>query len=294
MPTRDSNHPAMLLEYDGWRLLFDCGEGTQRQLLKIGVHPVKVDVILLTHWHADHSAGLLPLLQSMELDKRVKELLIIGPVNTSKYLRKLMSVYGSNFSFKLVVKECNSGFVRKVFEGDGFVIRAVRVDHDIPCINYCFQERDRVRINLDYTKRFGLVKHKLLGDLQRRKDIVFNGKRIKWRDATFIVKGRKVSYVTDTAYTDKLVSLVNDSDLLVCEATFSKRDCYMLERCKHLTTEQAGELAVNSNSKKLVVTHFSKRYKNKGELLEEVRRVFPNTVLGRDFLELTLPKNYGH
>jgi len=287
MPTRESNHSAVLVDDMGQRVLLDCGEGTQKQLLKIGVHPSKIDIILITHWHADHSIGLVPLIQSMELDSRQKELLVIGPKGTRQILRTLSKIFPINTKFKITVKESNTKTIKKIYE-DNIIIRAILVNHSVPCVNYSIEEKEKVKVNTEHTKKYGLTKHPLLGDLQKKKNIKYEGKTIKWREATIIVKGKKLSYVVDTIYEPRLIKFVKESDMLICESTYSIKDKLLTKKSKHMTTIDAAQLANKGTVKELVLTHFSKRYKNRNELLEEAKKEFENTKLAKEFLTLNI------
>lgn len=287
-PTKERNHTAVLLEYAGEALLFDCGEGTQRQIKLAEAHPMKIEKIFITHWHGDHCLGLPGFLESMAFSNRTKPIYLFGPVGTKEHLFHLMKGFAVRLPFKLDVHEISAQEPRVILETPEYEVLAVNMKHRVPTLAFAFKEKSKIRINLDYTKKFGLEQHPILKKLQEGKDITWQGKKIKAKDATYKVEGKKVAYVVDTEPNANAVKLAKDSDVFVCEGTFANElKAEANEKC-HMTVKQAAKLAKDAEVKKLVLTHFSQRYKHTTELEREASSVFKNVVMAKDLMEVKI------
>ena len=285
-PTKTRSHSAVLIKYNGHSILFDCGEGTQRQMRIFGESVMKIEAIFITHWHGDHSLGVAGILQSLTASKREKPLYIFGPIGTKKSIDCILKTYKFSPSYKIIVTESRGGLL---YEGDGFKIFSMSVVHTVPTLSFYFKENDKRKINVEYVKKFGLTKHPLLGKLQNGETIEWEGKKITPEEGTKLIKGKKISYVVDTIFFDKLIEFVENSDLLICESTFEKKLEEVAKEYMHMTSYDAAKLAKESKSKKLVLTHLSQRYeKNSEEILNEAKKIFKNTILAKDFLKIKL------
>ena len=279
-PTKERNLFSVLFRYKSENILIDCGEGTQRQLRMINIPSTKTNKILLTHLHGDHINGLPGLLQNLQANQYSKDLEIYGPVGLKKLMYHIFEIAGLRMRVK--INEIKSGIV---YKSKDFYVEAKELQHSSKVYGYSFTEHDKRKINMNYLKKFNLKRHVLLGNLQKGKDVVYNGKKIKAKDATILVKGRKLSLITDTVYCDNCIKLAKDSDLLVCECTFSKELKDKAKAFKHLTSEDAANIAKKSKSKKLILTHFSQRYKDTERLVKEAKKIFKNTVDAKDFMK---------
>ncbi|MFH1592116.1 MAG: ribonuclease Z [Candidatus Woesearchaeota archaeon] len=284
VPTRNRNHPGVLLTYGGENILIDCGENIQRQLRIGGVSPAKITKLLVSHWHGDHVLGIPGLIQSLSASDYQRTLEIYGPERSKNFMKKIVSAFLLKGKIDFVVNEVKGKF----FENEDFVLEAYLMKHTVPCLAFSFIEKDKRRVNVGYVKKFGLERHPLLGELQKGKDIFYNGKKIKAKDATIIKKGRKVTYITDTEFIAGCIKVAKDADLLVCEATYSKELEEKAREYQHLTAEQAAEIAKKAGVKKLVLTHFSQRYKSVGKLEKEAKEVFKNTFISKDFMKVNV------
>jgi len=282
-PTRERNLFSVLLRYNNENILIDCGEGTQRQLRIANMSSTKITKILITHVHGDHINGLPGFLQNLNANEYNKELEIYGPLGLKKIMSHILSI--ARVDIKLRVIEIKEGIF---FKNDDFKLECKRLSHSCLCYGYSFIENDKRRINLNYTKRYGLVKHPLLGILQKGKDIAYNGKKIKARDATIIVKGKKISLITDTEYCESAIKLARDSDVLISESTFLDDLKETALKFKHLTSRDAALIAKKAKAKKLILTHFSQRYKDLRNMEKEARKIFKNTITAKDFMRINL------
>ncbi len=283
MPTKHRNHSAILLSYKTENILMDCGEGTQRQMRIAGVKPAKITRLLITHWHGDHVFGIPGLMSSMGADKAETKLIVYGPPGTKKYLENIWKSFACKDIIEHEVHEVKKG---TIYENDDFLIEAQPLKHSTPCIGFSFIEKDRRRIDLTKAKKYGLVEGPILGKIQKGEDVAFNGKKIKADDVSYIVPGKKVSYIADTVPCEGAEALARNADLLISEGTHLDDIREKTERYMHLTVKQAALIASENNAQKLVITHLSKRYTSPTETLEEAKTYFPNSVVAEDFMKI--------
>ena len=288
LPTKERNHSSALIQYQNEGIMIDCGEGVQRQLKIAQISPCKLTRLLITHFHGDHVLGIPGLLQSLVANNYQKTLQIYGPRGTKKYIRYMFKgfVFKEFRRLKYEITELNS--TKIFYKNKNFSLKCANVNHAIPTLMYSFTENDKLRINLDYLKKFGLKMHPLLGKLQQGKNIIYKGKKITAEKATIKRPGKKITLITDSAPSPTLAKFAKNSDLLVCESTWSSHMNHLVEKRKHLTSRHAAEIAKKSNSKKLILTHFSQRYKTLDEMLKEAKAVFKNTELAKDFMKIEL------
>ncbi len=283
-PTKNRSQPAMLLFHNGTYLLFDAGEGTQRQLRIAGISPMDVNNLFITHWHGDHALGVAGMIQCMSGNRRVKEFNIYGPKGTTERVKHLVEAFDFKMGFSLKTHDITMrrGVIKEVVKIKDLTITALRVKHGSSCIAYCVKEDDKRRINLEYTRKYGLEQHPLLGKLQRGEDIEYNGHKITVEKGTTIKKGKKFCYITDTGYFDELISFSEGADLLLCESTYTSELEDKAALRNHLTAEQAAMIASSAGVKQLILTHFSQRYVNSKPFEEEAKKYFKNVKTGRD------------
>ncbi len=284
LPTKERNHSAIFIRYKSEGILLDCGEGTQKQFRLADIPTTKVTKLLITHFHGDHVLGIPGLIQSLGANNYTETLEIYGPRETESRIGLMLSSIIFKNKIKIKINEITKK--GKFFENNDFILEAAYLKHSADCLGFSFTEKDTRKINIDYTKKFGLVRHPLLGQLQRGKSITYKGKKIELEKATTIKKGKKIAIVLDTLPCQNAIDLARDSDILIADSTWS----YKQEKAKgeHLTNMDAANLAKNSNSKKLILTHFSQRYKDTEILKEEILDVFKNTISAKDLMEVNL------
>ena len=285
VPTKERNHIAIFLSYGSEGVLFDCGEGTQRQFKIAGISLTKITKILISHWHGDHVLGLPGIMQSLSSTDYNNKLEIYGPVGTKKRMEKMFEAFVFDRRLNFAVKEVKSGIF---FDGNDFQIEACPLEHGIETLGYSFVEKDKRRIDMKKVKKLGIPQGPLLGKLQQGKAIEHNGKKIIPEDAAYIENGKKVAYIADTVMCDNCYKIADNADLLICEATYSSKLADKSEEYGHLTAKHAAQIANKSNVKQLVLTHFSARYKNTQELEEDARNIFDNVICANDFMKIEL------
>lgn len=285
IPTKERNTSAMLLSFNDENILIDCGEGTQRQLRIAGIRPTCITKILISHWHGDHVLGLPGLLQTLGASEYAGKLRIYGPSGSARQVEKMMGafVFDNRVDFEVMDIE-----KERFFDGKDFCLEALPLDHSISCLGFSFVEKDRLRIDVKKAEKLGIPEGPLMGELQQGRAITFKGRKIEPGEATYTVKGKKITYIADTILTDNCIKLANEADLLICESVYDSKLDNKAEEYKHLTARQAGMIANQAEVKQLVLTHFSQRYKNTQDIEEDARVVFDKIICAQDFMHLKL------
>lgn len=284
VPTKERNHTALLLTHESESILLDCGEGTQRQLRIAGVKPGRIRKILITHWHGDHVFGLPGLLQTMSATGYEGTLRIFGPPGTVERFELLKQAgLGEKNLMDLEVSDVTE---QRFYEGEDYYLEALPLEHTTPCIGYSFIEKERVKINMDAAKKLGIPEGPLLRKLQSGMEASWNGHTVKPDQVTYKKKGRKVSFVFDTALCDNCIRIAEGADVLVSEATYAADKEDKASDYLHLTARQAAMIANKAGAKRLVLTHFSQRYKDTQQIEDDARDLFDNVVCAQDFMRI--------
>lgn len=283
--TKERNQSAVFLTYKSDGILFDCGEATQRQLRIAGLKLPQITKILLTHWHGDHVLGLPGLIQTLSMSNHQKQVDIYGPPGIRRQVKDAFDAFRVKAAFPLTVNEVQPG---TFFQNEDFMLQAAPLKHTIPCVAYAFVEKDKRRIDIAVTKKLNLPEGPLLGELQRGNTITWENKKITPEKATQLIKGKKIVYLMDTLLTKECFQIAQEADILICEATVTSELKEKAEEYHHLTALEAAQIASKANAKKLILTHFSQRYKNTQEIEEDARTAFDNIVCAKDFMHLRL------
>lgn len=297
MPTRSRNVSAVALRLpqraEVW--LFDCGEGTQHQLLRSDLRVSQIRRIFVTHMHGDHTFGLMGLLASCGLAGNPERIDIYGPPDLDEYLRACSRYSQTHFSYPVKVHTVKPGVM---FEDEEFSVSCAPLKHRVPAFGYRITERDRPgHFDVEKAKALGIPSGPLYGQLKRGEWVTLpDGQKINGAELCGQIEvGRKVVYCTDTVYCENAIELAHDADVLIHEATFAHQDAELAYQRLHSTSTMAAQVALTAHVKQLIMTHFSPRYApgNSIELrnlLEEARSIFPNTQLASDFWTYEVPR----
>ena len=284
VPSAERNHPAILLEVAGKRMLIDCGEGTQRQLLRSGAGFRRLDRILLTHGHLDHVLGIPGLFSTLGL-RPTSELMTIhgGPETLDVVIRLLAGLWGAGRApIAIEFVPLSEG---QVADAGDFTIDCFPVRHrDTDSFGFSFQSRARRHLLSDRLSALGVPDGPMRGELAAGRPVTVEGGRTIDPEEVLGPPsgGRKLIVTADTETTEGLSKHVTDADLLVIEATFMDRDATTARDYGHLTAAEAARFAAGNNVRQLVLTHLSGRYEDDEGLAEACRR-FPNVRIAADF-----------
>ncbi len=281
VPTARRGLPALLLRRGADRILFDCGEGTQRQLLR-SVGLMDLTDIFITHFHADHWLGLPGLLKTFDLRARERPLAIYGPPGLRQLLASVRHVWGG-IGYEVTIRELDDD---EVVERDEFVIEPFPVNHRGAAYGYAIVEDDRPgRFDAELATKLGVTPGPDFGRLQRGETV--DGvapEQVMGEDR----RGRKLVISGDTGPSDVLVEVAHRADVLVHEATFTREEADRARETLHTTAEQAAKAALEAEVRMLALVHLSTRYGGR-EIRDEARAVFPGTVVPRDFDTVEVP-----
>ena len=282
----ERNHPSIVLKAFGEVMLFDCGEGTQRQLIYARVSPMKISKIFITHFHGDHILGLPGLLQSMNFRGRDTKLTIYGPKGLNKLKEAIFSLGYCKIEFPIEFIEIGSEIIEKTKE---YVIKSQNVNHQVPCLAYSIEELKKPRFQRQKAIELGVPVGPDFGRLHNGEEVEINGRIIKPEQVLGPPrKGVKITYSGDTTPCEEMIELAKDSTLLIHESTYVKEDKDKAEENFHSTSADAALIAKKSNSKRLILTHISTRYQNTEQLLKEALEIFENTEIAEDLKKIEL------
>ena len=273
--------------------LFDCGEGTQLQLMRSGVKRSRIHSIFIGHLHGDHLYGIAGLLSTLHLDGREEPLNVFGPEGLRVFLNAAFRTSDLQFKFKLTVREFPRGYRGRVLDEEDFYVDALPLDHSIFCLGWRFQEKDKPGIfNLERAQELGIPRGPLYGKLQ-------HGEPIRLADGRTITPdmvlgpargGKSVVYCLDTQFSQRSIQLADKCTALIHETTFGPDAIDLARDRKHSTMEDAARVAKEAGAEKLIATHFSSRYDGRQivQIADEAREVFENITTGKDLLEIEL------
>jgi ribonuclease Z len=287
MPTAQRGPTAVLVRRGGERLLFDCAEGTQRQLLRSQVGLVELREVFLTHYHADHYLGLPGMLKTFALRGRELPITIFGPPGLNDLFAALRRIFGKlTYDYDLV--ELRPG---DVLERGDYVLRPFAVEHGVSAVGYALVEKPRPgRFDPEAADALGIPQGPERGALQRGESVTLDDGQIVTPDAVLGPPrpGRKLVLAGDTAPARSVIVAAEGADLLIHEATFCEEERERARETAHSTAADAAEIARAADVALLALTHLSSRYFGP-DVAGEARAVFPDTVVPRDFDVIEIP-----
>lgn len=292
VPTVERGSPCIALKRESELLFFDCGEGAQRQLAFAKTRFGRLSKIFITHLHGDHVLGLGGLLQSLSLSRRTKPIQIFGPPGIRRFIEALGETLHFMPTFDLIIDEIKN--VGKILDANQYTVSVCKTDHDsILSLAYLLEEKPRPgQFFPDKCRRLGVSEGPEWKKLQSGESIRLENGNIVTADMVLGPKrpGRKIVYSGDTRPTKDIVALSSNADALIHDSTY---DDSLLDKAMeygHSTAGQAAEVAKQAKVKLLILTHISNRYKDDRILLEQAQKIFPNTIVAKDFAEIFVPQ----
>ncbi|CAM3825530.1 ribonuclease Z [Kibdelosporangium persicum] len=288
VPTRQRNHNGYLLRWDGEGILFDPGEGTQRQMLMAGVAANDITRICLTHFHGDHCLGVPGVVQRLSLDGVRHRVFAHYPASGRQYFDRLR--HACPFHEVAEIHEEPVDRDGPVAAGAFGVLEARRLDHTMEAFGYRLVEPDGRRMVPERLDAFG-VTGPAVGELQRNGVLDVDGRTVRVEDVSVPRRGQRFAFVMDTRLCDAVHELAEGVDMLVIEATFLAEDTSLATEYGHMTAAQAGRVAQESGVRQLVLTHFSQRYDEPARFHAEAAEVFDgDIVVAEDLMRIPVPK----
>jgi ribonuclease Z len=293
VPTVERNVSALMVQREGELLLFDCGEGTQRQMMRYG-SGFGVEDIFITHYHADHILGIPGLLRTLGLQGRTAPLRLHGPRGAKQHLGALVAMGLERMKFPVDILELAPGDVMP--RGD-YELVVGEARHRGDALAYAIVEHERKgRFDPDHARELGIPEGPLWGRIHRGQSVTLDDGRVVGPEELVgpTRSGRRVVISGDTAPSDAIVELARGADLLIHEATFGEDERDRARETVHSTAREAALAAERAGAKRLVLTHLSARYSREApELLAEAKAVFPATQIARDGLVVEVPYEQG-
>ena len=297
VPTKSRNVSSVALRHiqRGEIWLFDCGEGTQHQILRSDLKTSQLKKIFITHMHGDHIFGLMGLLASCGLGANVENLEVYGPPGIKPYLKACMKYSYTYFPYGVTIHTVSEGII---YEDEEFIVSVQPLKHRVTAFGYRVAEKNRSgRFDVEKAKKMNIPFGPVYGQLKAGKTVTLeDGRTFVGTDFCAPTEiGRKFVYCTDTIFCENAIKLSEDADVLIHEATFAHQDAQMAFEKMHSTTTMAAQVALAAEVKKLIMTHFSPRYNfgnsiNMKDLLKEAQAIFPETIVAHDFLKYEIPR----
>ena len=287
VPTRYRNHNGYLLRWDDQGLLFDPGEGTQRQMIYAEVTVTQVNKICITHFHGDHCLGLAGISQRISLDRVPHEVEVYFPKSGRKYYDRLRRA--SIYHDVSHVRACPIDGPGEVWRKKSLSLHVERLDHAVETFGYRLQEADGRTMLPDKLAEAGL-RGPMIRDLIQAGSINVDGRTVLLEDVSVFKRGQSFAFVMDTRLCDGAFALAEDVDLLVCESTYLSTESREARDHGHLTARQAARIAHESGAKRLVLTHFSQRYGSTKPFVAEAREIHDDVYAVRDGDRVSVPK----
>ena len=288
-PTAERNVSALVLTRGGETLMFECGEGTQRQMMRYGV-TFALNEVYFTHFHADHFLGIIGLVRTLGLQGRTEPMRLTGPRGAAKLLGQALALGVERAVFEVEIVEVEPG---QVLPRDGYDLKVFGVEHGGGAVGYALVEHDRLgRFDPDRARELGVPEGPLWGKLQRGQTVQLeDGREVSAETIVGAPRpGRKLVYSGDTRPCAATIEAARGADLLVHEATFGEEEKDRARETGHSTAHEAAEVARLAGVRRLVLTHLSARYsRDPATLLDEARAAFPETMVAKDGFEVEVP-----
>lgn len=290
LPTTRHFSTSQVLNVREKLFMIDCGEGAQMQLRKSRLKFSRLNHIFISHLHGDHCFGLLGLISTFGLLGRTAELHIHAPKGAAELFAPMLGFFCNHLPYRVLFREFDTNEPMQIYEDRSLVVTTIPLKHRIPCCGFLFEEKQRpnhiIRDMIDFynVPVYELNRIKNGADYVTPEGEVIPNERLTRPSAP----ARRYAYCSDTIYLEKIVEQIRGVDLLFHEATFAQSELPRAKETYHTTAEQAGKIALAAEVKQLVIGHFSARYEDEAVLLQEASAVFPNTILAKETLCVTV------
>ena len=290
-PSTTRHQSSQLINHCGQYYLVDAGEGVQSRLMRVGVNPMRLTAIFISHLHGDHVFGLFPMISTLGLMGRKRPLHIYAPHPFGEILDYHTRYFDSELPYEVVWHEVDTRKHQLLMESGGLEVWSIPLRHRVPCAGFHFKEKPAgLNVHKEAIERYGLGIAQITS-AKRGEDVVLDGGEVVPNvELTYTpYEPRSYAYLSDTNYSAKAVGLVKGVDLLYHEATYGAALHREAKERGHSSTLDAAKAAVQSGAQRLLIGHFSSRYKDGGELLQECREVFPESYIAEEYECFDIP-----
>jgi len=286
-PSKIRNVTSIAVQLPGEVVVFDCGEGTQRQLMHSSVSFMKISRIFVSHLHADHFLGIPGLVQSMSLNGREDALNIYGPEGTKSNVEAMLRLGYFKSGFEVVTQDLPPG---AVLDFGAYSVRCIEADHSIPSLAFCLEERPRPgKFNLKKAKKLSIPEGPLFRRLQEGRPVTVGGRKVVPKQVLGRPRlGRKLVYTGDTKPSKEVVKLSKNADVLIHDCTLDSSHGKLASDFGHSTAAEAAGIAKAARVRTLFLVHLSPRYESHEVLEREARKVFRNSIVAQDLMEFVV------
>ena len=289
-PTTRHYASSQVVEVRGRVFMVDCGEGTQIQLRHTKVRFTRLKAVFISHLHGDHCFGLIGLICSFALSGRKVPLHIYAPVALKRLLEDMLAMFAANLEFEVVFHPVDTTVAQVIYEDSAVTVSTLPLQHRIPCCGYLFREKEP-QLNII---KSAIAEYKLsleeIASLKRGEDVLRDGTLLPFKELTYKpFEPRSFAYCSDTGPFPKLKEWIRGTDLIYHEATYASDLKALSKTTAHSTSEDAAKVALEAGAKTLVVGHFSSRYRSLDLLLDEARKIFPETYLAQEGMKFEVP-----
>lgn len=286
-PTRRRNHGAYLVRWNDEGLLFDPGEGTQRQFIFANVAPTCVTRIFISHFHGDHCLGLGSMLMRLNLDKVTHPIHCYYPASGKKYFDRLR--YGTIYHETINVIEHPVSAEGVVHDDGNFKIEAYYLEHGVENLGWRITEPDVRKFYPDRLRASG-VRGPLVKELEKNGSVIIDGKVVHLDDVSWVRHGDVLAIVIDTRFCEQAIDIARNAKILICESTYLENDRDLAHKHFHLTAKQAAQIAKEANAQQLILTHFSARYQDLFPFKVQAQEFFENVDVAEDLKRFDFPR----
>lgn len=290
VPSRYRNHNGYLLRWDDEGVLFDPGEGTQRQMIYASVAASAITRVCVTHFHGDHCLGLAGITQRLSLDDVKHPVHVYFPASGRKYFDRLR--YASIYRERATMVPHPIEDATEVIDTPSFTISVAPLDHGVPTLGYRIDEPASRRMLPEKLAEVG-VKGPAIGKLVREGSVEVDGRTVKLEDVSVPKPGQSVAFVMDTRPCPGARTLAKDVDMLVIESTYLHEDAKLAHDHAHMTAVQAAEIGKEAGARRVVLTHFSQRYPSSEPFVAEASAIHPDVIAVEDGQRVPVPKRRG-
>jgi len=284
LPTRKNFPSAQLLELRDKQYLIDCGEGTQIRMRQMGVKTARLGHIFVSHLHGDHCFGLIGMISSFGMLNRTADLHIHVQPDLEKILKPQLMYFCQDLPFDVIFHNINPRKNELIYEDRSIQVFTIPLKHRVPCCGFLFEEKPRDRHIIREMIDFYHIPTWRIPKIKQGEDFITETGEVITNNLLTVAPEapKRFAYCSDTAFSEKIIPMIEGVDCLYHEATFMEDETIRSNQTEHSTARQAGEIARRANVKKLIIGHYSARYNNQNDLLTEAKAVFENTVLGED------------